>query len=291
MVLDMVPRCIWCAVFLLFCTNACSCFYIDDSTCDSPADTRSALTCESLFKIFENALLSNGLNLYKLKKLFYTNPPELANISYYLEFKNNNFVFNNSVADFGTSDELPLCSCAGASILNQTINYMINNATIRLRYGWTTIDVYNFIHPALLNQLQIQLPFIIMKIATNGSFPFLWDGHNQLPSTNLHLFIPTNSLSCIPCYSQLDGVMKTLTSLVSSMSTCSALFGNLRNFRNCVAHFVNCQIAFQFQNCVRDFCNELVWRCRPFRREERVWCHCNTLRGMQYGVGSRVLAC
>ena len=219
MVLDMVPRYIWCAVFLLFCTNACSCFSIDDSTCDSPADTRNARTCESLFKIFENALLSNGSNLYKLKKLFYTGPPELASISYYLEFKNiSNYVFNNSVADFGTSDELPLCSCAGASILNQTINYMINNTTIRLRYGWTTIDVYNFIHPALLNQLQIQLPFFIMRGVTDR-FPFLWNGHNQLPSTNLHLFIPTNSLSCIPCNSQLDGVMKTLTSLVSSMST------------------------------------------------------------------------
>ena len=216
----MVLRCIWCAVFLLFCTNACSCFSIDDSTCDSPADTRNALMCESLFRIFENALLSNGSNMYKLKKLFYTDPPELASISYYLEFKNNNnYAFNNSVADFGSSDELPLCSCAGASILSQTINnYMINNAT-RLRYGWTTIDIYNFIHPALLNQLQIQLPFIIMRIATDGSFPFLWDGHNKLPSTNLHLFIPTNTLSCIPCNSQLDGVMKTLTSLVSSMST------------------------------------------------------------------------
>lgn len=211
----MAPRTSWCAVFLLLYTN--SCFAID-STCDSSADTGNALMCESLFKTFENALLSNGSNLYKLKKLFHANPPELASISYYLEL-DSNWLNNSYIDDFegsGSSGELPLCSCAGSSILNQTI-YMYDNATIRLRYGWTTISVYTVIHPALLNQLQIQLPFLIMRIATDGvRFPFLWDGHNKLPSTNLHLFISTNSLSCIPCNSQLDGVMKTLTSLVSS---------------------------------------------------------------------------
>ena len=68
--------------------------------------------CENLFKTFENALLSNGSNLYKLKKLFHTDPPELARISYYLEFN----WFNNS-DDFegsGTSNDLSLCSCAGS---------------------------------------------------------------------------------------------------------------------------------------------------------------------------------
>ena len=211
----MAPRSSWCAVFLLLYTN--SCFAIDN-TCDSSADTGNALMCESLFKTFENALLSNGSNLYKLKKLFHANPPELASISYYLELDSN----NSYIDDFegsGTSGELPLCLCSGSSIFNQTI-YMYDNTTIRLHYGWTTIGVYTFIHPALLNQLQIQLPFIIMRFVVTNGFPFLWDGHNQLPSTNLHLFIPTNKLSCIPCNSQLDGVMKTLTSLVSSLIIC-----------------------------------------------------------------------
>ena len=210
----MAPRSSWCAVFLLLYTN--SCFAID-STCDSSADTGNALTCESLFKTFENALLSNGSNLYKLKKLFHVNPPELASISYYLEL-DSNWSNNSYIDDFegsGTSGELPLCSCAGSSILNQSI-YMYDNATIILRYGWTTIGVYTFIHPALLNQLQIQLPFTIMREVIIDEIPFLWNGHNQLPSTNLHLFISTNNLSCIPCNSQLDGVMKTITSLVSS---------------------------------------------------------------------------
>ena len=221
----MAPRSSWYAVFLLLYTNSC-CAIDSASTCDSSADTGNALMCESLFKTFENALLSNGSNLYKLKKLFHANPPELASISYYLEL-DSNWLNNSNFEGSGTSGELPLCSCEGSSIFNQTI-YMYDNATIRLRYGWTTIGVYTFIHPALLNQLQIQLPFIIMKIATDR-FPFLWDGHNQLPNTNLHLFIPTNKLSCIPCNSQLDGVMKTLTSLVSSLlmfcsSTCMLIY-------------------------------------------------------------------
>ena len=94
-----------------------------DSTCDSSADTRNALICESLFQIFENALLSNGSNLYKLKKLFHANPPELASINYYLEL-DFNWLNNSDIDDFegsGTSGELPLCSCSGSSILNQTI--------------------------------------------------------------------------------------------------------------------------------------------------------------------------
>ena len=210
----MAPCCSWCAVFFVLYTN--SCFAID-STCDSSADTRNALMCESLFKIFENALLSNGSNLYKLKKLFHADPPELARISYYIKFeynwlnKSDDFEGSGTSGELPTSDMIPVCSCTGSYILNQTI---YNNATIQLRYGWTTIGVYTFIHPALLNQLQIQLPFTIMRGVTDG-FPFLWNGHNQLPSTNLHLFIPTSSLSCIPCNNQLDGVMKMLTSLVS----------------------------------------------------------------------------
>ena len=212
----MVQRSTWCAVFLLFCTNS---YFAIDSTCYSPADTRNALTCESLFKTFENALLSNGSNLYKLKKLFHTDPPELARINYYLKFEYNWLNNSDKIEGSGASGalptfdtKLPLCLCAGSSILNQTV---YSNATIQLRYGWTTIGVYTFIHPALLNQMQIQLPFTVLRGVTDG-FPFLWDGHNHLPNTNLHLFISTNGLSCIPCNSQLDGVMKTLTSLVSS---------------------------------------------------------------------------
>ena len=137
----MAPGCSWCAVLLLFCTSIC--FAIDNaSTCESSADTRNALMCESLFETLENSLLSNGSNLYKLKKLFYTDPPELARISYYLKFQYNwlnkfdDFDGSGTSGELPTSDtKLPLCSCAGSSILNQTI-YMYNNETIILRYGW-----------------------------------------------------------------------------------------------------------------------------------------------------------
>ena len=227
----MAPRSSWCAVFLLLYTNIC---FAIDSSCDSSADTGNALMCESLFKTFENALLSNGSNLYKLKKLFHTNPPELASIIYYLELESN-WLNNSDIDDFegsGTSGALPLCSCAGSSIFNRTMYMYDDNATIRLRYGWTTIGVYSAvgIHPALLNQLQIQLPFTIMRLIVTDGSPFLWDGHNQLPSTNLHLFIPTNNLSCIPCNSQLDGVMKTLTSLVSYLMYFLMFYSSIINY-------------------------------------------------------------
>ena len=158
--------------------------------------------CESLFRAFENALLANGSNLYNLRRLFYppsSQSPDLANITYYVKF--------SSTASGGTTD-LPYKECdeSDASYLDTGV-----------RYGWTTIGIYTFIHPALLNQLQVQLPFAIMKITMkNNAFiePFLWDGYSNLPSADIHLNILSDNFTCPPPLSQVDEVFKTLTSLV-----------------------------------------------------------------------------
>ena len=195
-------------VLLLCCisNSAADCACIDFNVLNEQ-------TCDTLLRTFETALLNNGSNLYKLRKLFLTSPPELVNVTYYLEFMNSSGdscgELSNGVAGSACLMERPFCltACGSSTYLNST------TGTVTLQYGWTRIGVYTLIHPALLNLLQIQLPFAIMRLHINDT-PFLWNGQNELPSINLHLSIPTNDLTCIPSDTQVDGIMKSLTSLV-----------------------------------------------------------------------------
>ena len=181
----------------------------------SDPNVLNAETCEMLFRIFETALLNNASNLYKLREMFFTNPPELVNVTYYMEFNSSDDSCSR-VPDGESSAclmERPMCSMEACDSANQT--YLnTTDGTLSRRYGWTSIGIYTLIHPALLNMLQIQLPFAIMRLHKNDA-TFLWNGQNQLPSINLYLFIPTDGLTCTPSISQVDGVMKSLTSLVN----------------------------------------------------------------------------
>ena len=185
-----------------------------DCNCND-ANALNAQTCDTLFRTFEAALLNNGSNLYKLRKRFLTSPPELVNVTYFLEFNSSGDScgeLSNGGAGSACLMERPFClmgACGSSTYLNRT------TGIVPLQYGWTRIGVYTLIHPALLNLLQIQLPFAIMRLHINDT-SFLWNGQNELPSINLHLFISINDLMCIPSDNQLDGVMKSLTSLVKS---------------------------------------------------------------------------
>ena len=126
--------------------------------CEDP-DTVNAQICETLFRLSEDSLL---------------------------------LITESSSSPL----ELPDCSCpTGAACLNRT--FLNTNAElVTLRYGWTIAAIYTFIHPALLNQLQIQLPFALMRLTFPDKVPFLWNDYNQLPSTSVHLTISTDNLNC-----------------------------------------------------------------------------------------------
>lgn len=189
---------------LLYCIGSNSTSNAEcPATCDD-ANALNAQFCEDFFRLAETALLSNGSNLYKLRKMFLNRaPPELVNVTYYVQLSNN----GSGGESFDCSPCTDECTDQGLTLLNTT-------GTVTLRYGWTSIGIYTLIYPALLNQLQIQLPLGLMRIDVAGAFPFLWNGYNQLPSINLHLSLSTDNLSCLLSNSQVDGVMKTLTSLV-----------------------------------------------------------------------------
>ena len=188
-------------LFLLSCVTYSSC----NCSCDSDTATHDAQTCVDYFSIVETALLSNGSNIYKLRELLLKDPTELLNITYYLQFINNGS---------STPNELPVCSCSADDTSDLAV-FRNTTGTVVLRYGWTSIGVYSYIHPALLNQLQIQLPFYVLRTIVNNNHPFLWNGYSQLPSVHLYLSIPITDLTCRPCTDQLDGLIKRLTSLVS----------------------------------------------------------------------------
>ena len=188
-------------IFLLCCITYSYC----NCSCDSDTATHDAQTCEDYFSIVETALLSNGSNIFKLRELLLKDPTELLKVTYYLQFINN--------GSSGTPNELPVCSCSADDTSNLTV-FRNTTGTVVLRYGWTSIGVYSYIHPALLNQLQIQLPLSILRRLFNDNHPFLWNGYNQLPSIHLYLSIPITNLTCLPYTDQLDGVIKRLTSLV-----------------------------------------------------------------------------
>ena len=155
------------------------------------------------------AVCSYGSNLYNLRRLFYPptsgTRPVLANITYYMQLSP---ATAEESAKFTSSDN-QMCECQ-----EQKPKATKPISTGVFRYGWTTVGIYTFIHPALLNQLQVQLPFTVMKLATPQRVPFLWDGYNQLPSADIHLNVSTDNLMCLPDLSEMDNTMKTLTSLV-----------------------------------------------------------------------------
>ena len=160
--------------------------------------------------------------MYKLRKLFYpsiVSTPELANITYHLVITNDNDVsapvaVNLSLVEGlpDSSDELPACFCPEAATNRKLLN---SSGIFTLRYGWTTIGIYTVIHPALLNQFQVQLPFAIMRLVTPHYVPFLWNGYSQLPSASIRLNISTDNLTCLPEDCEVDGALMTLTSYVS----------------------------------------------------------------------------
>ena len=167
---------------LLFLTAVCYSNSQED-TCDGLPE-KSANNREELFQLFEHALLTEGENVYKIRDLLFPPTavlPELVEIVYNVTFTDSD-----------------------SSVVNSTTK----------QYGWTTVALYTEIHPALLNQFQPQLPFLIMKLEAYEKVPFLWDGCSDLPNIMLQLTVP---LSCVKAQNmtEVDDILKTLTAHVS----------------------------------------------------------------------------
>ena len=185
--------------------NSCACKKADD--------WQNANVCYEVFNELSRALTNDKGNLYRMKQAFFYAPsadPVLMQVNY-----------NISYGDNITEDQLQYC---GDDIDNTSA--IIINQTEIIR-GWTSRGVYYVINPQILNNMQMALPFAILRLINKGSRStsgspevdtFLWDGSYELPTLRINLTI--TSLPCIPSEEVFNCTLEELNAYVR-LSTCN----------------------------------------------------------------------
>ena len=182
------------------------------SVCDD-SDEVLADVCYRLFQQVEDALLADKGNVYRLRKAFFYAPnahPVLLKV-----------VYNLSYAENVTHDDERNAYCTSSTNAKNKVS--VNKTSVIL--GWTSSGVFTVFHPLTINFMQIQVPFVLMKILftifkaihPDESGPeaetFLWDGSYELPALNVNLHF--TSLPCIPSTQIFNSVLSDFNSLVS----------------------------------------------------------------------------
>ena len=180
------------------------------SVCYDSVNEILADVCYRLDQQVEHTLLQDKGNLYRIRKAFFYAPnahPVLLRV-----------IYNLSYAENVTQDALSFCT----NSTNADNQISLNKTSIML--GWTSSGVFTVFHPLTINFMQIQVPFVLMKVFYNifeifhpqESGPeadtFLWDGSYDLPT--LHLNLHFTSLPCIPSTGIFNSVLRDFNSLV-----------------------------------------------------------------------------
>ena len=126
-------------------------------------------TCVDYFSIVETTLLSDGSNIYKLRELLLKDPTELLNdqLSTCSSLMRNHLHLDEEWHQHFNIN--PVCSCSC-----RCITYSYCNCSPAMTTGTVALTlcagplcgVYSYIHPALLNQLQIQLLILSVWLRT-----------------------------------------------------------------------------------------------------------------------------
>lgn len=175
------------------------CILCDDS---STSETFEEI-CYKLFQGLEDALYEDKGNTYRLRKAFFYAPnahPILIKVIYNVTFAAN----ITSMIDHDYCDISPASPNETAMI-----------------YGWTSNGIFTVVHPLVVNFMQMQLPFVLLRIfyylleSERGpeAQTFLWDGTYDLPTLQINL--PITTLPCIPNKDIFMSVLKDFNSLVS----------------------------------------------------------------------------
>ena len=165
--------------------------------------------CFKLFQKFENALNEDEGNTHRLRKAFFYAPnaqPVLMKVVY-------NVTFAANVTMVG--DKLDYCDDFSPD--RKTLN---SNGTAVV-FGWTSNGIFTVVHPLVVNFMQMQLPFVLLRIfyyvleSERGpeAQTFLWDGTYDLPTLQINLTI--SSLTCIPNEHIFMSALNDFNSLVS----------------------------------------------------------------------------
>ena len=172
--------------------------------CGDPSEI-STDTCTKILNDLERALLQDEGNLSRMRRAFFHSPtadPVLLKVVYNITYAKN----------ITTEKETPICSLS------------TTNSTIELRptsiiYGWTSSGVFTVFHPTILNMMQAQTPFVVLRIVhttlhqrSPEADSFLWDGSDDLPTLHLNLHIA--SLSCVPSQDLFVSALMDFNTLV-----------------------------------------------------------------------------
>ena len=184
-----------------------------DSTCDG-SDELLANICYNLYQQMEDALLDDKTNIYRLQKAFFYGPnanPVLIKVIYNISYSENVTEDALREPNYCTSD-------------TNSSNQITVNETRQVILGWTSSGVFTVFHPLTLNFMQIQIPFVIMKVMFEifkkidpiESGPeaktFLWDGGSELPTLHINLHI--TSLPCLPSAELFNSTLIDINALV-----------------------------------------------------------------------------
>ena len=170
-------------------------------------DSDTARVCAQVYKALDSALISNGKNILVLRKMFFSSPVAsvvLLKVNYTIDFNPN--IFNVS------------CS----SSRDNSTDGIFTTTTAWYEFVWTRSGVYEIIPAIVINLLQLQLPFFILRLYRDKFFTnpevdaFLWDGSYELPSVTLHL---TVDLKCPPTNDMLHNALEDFTVRVSCNSS------------------------------------------------------------------------
>ena len=185
------------------------------SICDDSKRV-AADVCYKLYDQIDNTLLEDKGNFYNLRRAFFYSPnanPVLLRVIYNVSFAEN-------VTELARR-EPNYCTRTSGMEENDTIT--LNDTQLVL--GWTSSGVFTVFHPLTINFMQIQLPFVLMRIMfgifskldpTNSgpeASTFLWDGSYELPTLRFNLHF--SSLPCIPSDELFNSALMDFNSLVS----------------------------------------------------------------------------
>ena len=168
--------------------------------------------CYELVQEFEDALYEDKGNTYRLRKAFFYAPnahPVLMKVIY-----NITFAANDTMAS-----ELDYCDDFS------TVRKALSPNETAVIFGWTSNGIFTVVHPLVVNFMQMQLPFVLLRIfyyvleSERGpeAQTFLWDGTYDLPTLQINLTI--SSRPCIPDEYMFMSALKDFNSLVSIINT------------------------------------------------------------------------
>lgn len=148
-----------------------------------------APVCYMLYEVLEQALITDHLNLYKLRRVFIPNAkadPVVVAITYNITFSN-------------ITDEV----CTGVNTKkNNTIS---QNETFSATIIWTSSLTFSVLHPQVIDWLLPSLVYLIDPI----------HGYFSDSSTDLLLPLTVPFLSCTPSEKQVIDALTDLTTKVS----------------------------------------------------------------------------